>query len=55
MKRIVNWTARRSGAQITVTGQAAETGAEVKLQVDKIESGKPAVATDNHGEQYEFA
>lgn len=57
MRKLKNWTARRAGGRITITGQDAETGAEVKVtNVDTIdgppEPGDATIATDKDGERY---
>jgi hypothetical protein len=56
--RIKNWTARRSGAAITVTGVDAEDGTPVALGgIARIEAGAafgPPVAVDLHGQRFEL-
>lgn len=55
MLRIINWTARRSGGAITVTGQLEGSGEDFKIpNVDSIVSAKEghAVAKDKDDAVY---
>ncbi len=64
MIRIKDWTARRAGGRITITGKDADDGEPIKIVgVDRIEAGakhalggpaKPPVATDKSGDRYEL-
>jgi hypothetical protein len=59
MERLTNWTARRAGGRITITG-TDNTGHQVKItNVDTIESrhadAPHPVATDKSGERYVLA
>ena len=53
LTRLLHWTARRSGAAMTITGRS-ERGGEVKIaNVETIgAAGGQVIATDKDGEQY---
>jgi hypothetical protein len=57
--RIKEWTAKRAGGRITITGVDADAGGPVKIVgVDKIAAGKGGtmpIATDKDGKTYDLA
>ena len=58
VKKIINWSARRAGAKITITGETAN-GKPIKIVgVETIEAGKNGgnpMAIDMSDERYELA
>lgn len=58
MMKIKEWKAKRAGGRITITGVDAVAGGPVKIVgVDQIEAGKrgkPPIATDKDGTEYEL-
>lgn len=45
--RLYGWSAKRSGARMTITGKKVTTGEDIKVSVDEIAQSETAVgATD---------
>lgn len=57
MITIINWTMRRAGAGMTISGVEQATGRPIKLTgVGEASSAKPhPVATGKDGERYQLA
>lgn len=58
MIKIINWTARRAGGQITINGMKEIDTQPIKVVgVDNIVKSNtgPVVATDKNGVRYELA
>lgn len=58
MTTLTNWKARRAGGRITINATDKATGRPIKVvAVDSIDgrSGKPPIATDKDGRQFELA
>jgi len=64
-KKLKDWTAKRAGAGITISGRDATTGDEIKIAgVNRIEGGRAhalggvqtaPIAVDKNGVKYELA
>lgn len=55
MMTLTNWTAKRAGGRITVTGVDGEGQPKKITGIDQIEAGKegaPPIATDKDGTKY---
>lgn len=56
MQTLKNWSAKRAGGRITISGIDAATNQPCKIVgVDRIEAGRPPVAIDKDDVKYELA
>ena len=59
MTSIINWTVRRSGAAMTITGTSKDTGLPVVLtgivRIEARSPGKAPIATTGAGARFELA